>query len=108
MRDRYRSHANWPDALHHDDVVQHYRHPFQAVQRSSKPASGADHRFAADRIGKPKDCGSGAQENTLRVATPQVRRLVGTVRDSVGATTHTPRGLTFEPAVVALAADDRT
>src|SRR6266545_7803366 len=103
MRDGYRRHSNWPDSLHHDDVVQHYRHPFQAVQCGGEPASGADHRFAADRIGNAEDCGSGAQENMLRVTTAQVRRLVGAIRDSVGATTHTPCGLTFEAAVVAVA-----
>src|SRR5438477_1200017 len=106
MRDGYRGHPNRPDTLHHDNIVQHYRHPLQAMERGGQAASTTNHGFAAYRIGDAEDGRSGAQQDALRITATQVRRLVGGIGNSVGAPGHTPRRLTLEAAVIALAADD--
>src|SRR5215471_7154900 len=100
MRDGYRGHPYRPDSLHHDNIVQHYRHPFQTMKRGGQPTSGADHSFAAYRIGDAKNGRSGAQQDPFRITATQVRGLVGTIGNSVGATGYTPRGLTLETAVI--------
>lgn len=95
-------------SLDDDDIAPGDWCAFNSVDRSGESAAGADESFGGQFVRETKDGTPGTQEDHFGIASAEMRRFAGAVRDAVRFARNTAGGLALEAAIEALAAIDGT